>query len=401
MFYLIIFSIPIVTLLFWWAADKRLRGRADRRLRLGRIALAAFMVFQILYFSRLILGRAYGWAPAPMIIETAGYVWYLAVLPFVTLPVLVYMLAEGSYRFVRRWRERHRQPLVPPAPAGPQLSRREVLSLGMALAPPALALLGTGAAHATVTGFRIRQEDLPLSGLPPEFDGLRVVHLSDTHVGRFTNGGTLDRMVEAINDLDPDIVAMTGDLINNTLKDLPEAMAMMGRLRARHGVYVCEGNHDLFEGREGFERGVREGGIPLLLNESATLEIAGRRLEILGLRWGAPGRGRGALIAENMAALEQVRDHSADFSMLLAHHPHAFDIAADSGIPLTLAGHTHGGQLMLLPGFGIGNLMYKYCTGIYRVGAAALSVSNGAGNWMPLRINAPAEIVALTLRREG
>lgn len=401
MFYFILFSIPIVTLLFWWAADKRLRSRADRRLRLGRIALAAFMVFQILYFSRLILGRAYGWSPAPMIIETAGYVWYLAVLPFVTLPVLLYMLAEGIVRFVQRWKARQQTPFAVQETQDPKLSRREVLSLGLALAPPVLTVLGTGTAHATVGGFRVKEHAIPFADLPAEFDGLRIVHLSDTHVGRFTNGATLDRMVEAINGLDADIVAMTGDLINNTLADLPEAMAMLTRLEARHGVYVCEGNHDLFEGREGFERGVREAGIPILLNESRTLEIGGRRLELLGLRWGAPGRGRGALIEENMAALETVRDRSADFSMLLAHHPHAFDLAAEAGIPLTLAGHTHGGQLMLLPGFGIGNLMFKYCTGIYRAGAAALCVSNGAGNWMPLRINAPAEIIAVTLRRSN
>jgi predicted MPP superfamily phosphohydrolase len=88
------------------------------------------------------------------------------------------------------------------------------------------------------------------------------------------------------------------------------------------------------------------------------------------------------------------------FPILLAHHPHAFDPAAAAGIPLTLAGHTHGGQLMLTDTLGFGPAMFRYWSGEYRKGDNALVVSNGVGNWFPLRINAPAEIIHLTLRRE-
>ena len=91
------------------------------------------------------------------------------------------------------------------------------------------------------------------------------------------------------------------------------------------------------------------------------------------------------------------------FQILLAHHPHAFDPAAAVGIPLTLAGHTHGGQIMLTDQLGAGPAMYRYWSGLYHKQAAhrdaALVVSNGVGNWFPLRINAPAEIVHITLRR--
>ncbi|MBU0639220.1 MAG: hypothetical protein KKB50_10180 [Planctomycetes bacterium] len=88
------------------------------------------------------------------------------------------------------------------------------------------------------------------------------------------------------------------------------------------------------------------------------------------------------------------------FTILLAHHPHAFDRAAEAGIPLTLAGHTHGGQLMLGNDVGAGSVLFKYCSGPYRRGASTLVVSNGVGNWFPLRVNAPAEILHLTLRAE-
>jgi predicted MPP superfamily phosphohydrolase len=87
------------------------------------------------------------------------------------------------------------------------------------------------------------------------------------------------------------------------------------------------------------------------------------------------------------------------FPILLAHHPHAFDLASQANIPLTLSGHTHGGQLMLSHNVGFGPLMYRYWSGLYTRGGSQLLVSNGVGNWFPLRVHAPAEILHVTLRR--
>src|SRR5205085_1142502 len=117
------------------------------------------------------------------------------------------------------------------------------------------------------------------------------------------------------------------------------------------------------------------------------------------IRWGSPWNRRDAYINEHTQETLSLRDPNA-FPILLSHHPHAFDPASAQGIPLTLAGHTHGGQLMLTPTFGAGPLLFKYWSGLYRrLTGEALVVSNGTGNWFPLRINAPAEILHLTLRR--
>ena len=99
-----------------------------------------------------------------------------------------------------------------------------------------------------------------------------------------------------------------------------------------------------------------------------------------------------------MRALVQQRDRDA-FPILLAHHPHAFDAAAEAEMPLTLSGHTHGGQLMLNEQLGFGPAMFRYWSGLYQRGQSKLIVSNGVGNWFPLRTNAQAEIVHITLRR--
>ena len=116
---------------------------------------------------------------------------------------------------------------------------------------------------------------------------------------------------------------------------------------------------------------------------------------------GALNRGRmsrDAGISDSMQILLPQIDPDA-FAILLAHHPHAFDAAADAGIPLTLSGHTHGGQLMLSQNIGVGPMMFRYWSGIYQKAKSQLVVSNGVGNWFPLRINAPAEIAHITLQK--
>jgi predicted MPP superfamily phosphohydrolase len=159
----------------------------------------------------------------------------------------------------------------------------------------------------------------------------------------------------------------------------------------------------LFQDPAEFRRRIREAGLRLLVNESASLAIRGVPVQLLGLRWGASDthphdpKSRGDQAIEG-SMKELLPQRLADaFPILLAHHPHAFDFAQD--IPLTLAGHTHGGQLMVAPNVGFGPMLYRYWSGLYQKGDRALVVSNGTGNWFPLRTRAPAEIVHLTLRR--
>jgi predicted MPP superfamily phosphohydrolase len=186
---------------------------------------------------------------------------------------------------------------------------------------------------------------------------------------------------------------MTGDLIDHSVYDLPEAVRMVERIDRRSGLFLIEGNHDLFDGREAFARGLRQADLPLLLNESAVVRLRGCPVQILGAMW----HGRGGSIEDQVDQVAGQLDPQA-FPILLAHHPHAFDRAAAVGIPLTLAGHTHGGQFMLTPEIGVGPALFKYWSGVYERHSSRLVVSNGAGNWFPVRTNAPAEILHVTLR---
>jgi predicted MPP superfamily phosphohydrolase len=230
---------------------------------------------------------------------------------------------------------------------------------------------------------------------------MTITQVSDMHVGRFTSGRVLREMVGEVNELRSDLVLVTGDLINNALSDLEEGLDLVRAMQARFGLFMIEGNHDLIEDGPEFERRVKASGVPFLLDESIVIPVRGVPLQLLGLRWTrATAQPRDQAIA--LAVANLARDRRPDaFPILLAHHPHAFDHAAEIHLPLTLAGHTHGGQLMLNERCGFGPAMFRYWSGLYTRGESKLVVSNGVGNWFPLRANAPAEIIHLTLRREA
>jgi predicted MPP superfamily phosphohydrolase len=410
-FLLIVLGLPVFDVVWWCWAHLRLRGLPHARR--WRLLLAAFMIFNLLSYGWLILARTLRLPiSVPAAALAASYIWHLVVLPTAMLCLAGY----GSLRVLIRC-GRWLRWLVPtpcarapqaatPAPAGnpgsagaadpPSLTRRQVLSAAVVALPPLATAAAQARALSQLDSFRVRPLRVVLPALPPALDGLTIAHLSDIHVGRFTSRRLLNEVVERTNALRPDLVLMTGDLIDFALADLAAGLDVLKRVEPRVGLFVCEGNHDLFEDREEFERRVRAAGLRLLLNESATLRVRGETVQILGLRWGQPGGGHGALLAAQMEQLLLLRRPGA-FTILLAHHPHAFDRAVEAGIPLTLSGHTHGGQLMLSANLGAGPLLFKYWSGLYRQGSSALVVSNGIGNWFPLRINAPAEILHLTL----
>jgi predicted MPP superfamily phosphohydrolase len=227
-------------------------------------------------------------------------------------------------------------------------------------------------------------------------DGMTIAHVSDTHVGKFTEPGMLNALADQINNLRADFAVMTGDLIDMSLSDLPAVLDMLNRLDPRQGIVVCEGNHDLYDSRHAFEKRTRASGLPLLVDQSCEINFRGSPVQFLGLKW---QEGGDLKIAESFATVQKQVNPEA-FPILLAHHPHAFDPAAAAGIPLTLSGHTHGGQLMLTDRIGGGPMMFRYWSGLYRKPNASLVVSNGVGVWFPLRINAPAEIIHITLRSQ-
>jgi uncharacterized protein len=392
---------PVLLLLFflgdvlWWLRALRRTPHQPWR---GLAVL--FIILQLIGISILLLSRfkGLGWDryfPRPILAMV--YIWHLLFIVPWLLFVGVIEIGKGVLALARwfaRVRPRHLR--------DDGISRREFLTSALTLAPAMLTGGAALAAEAQLNQFRVRSLELNLPTLPAQLDGLTIAHVSDTHVGRFTRANVLAKIVEEVNKMNADLVLMTGDLIDFAIRDLPAGIEMMKALHSRHGTYLCEGNHDLFQDPEQFRRIVLRSGLNLLRDQQLTLPVRGVRLQLFGLAWVA-GHRLARVEAESamksqMDRMRRELDERA-FPIVLAHHPHVFDHA--QGFPLMLAGHTHGGQLMLDQNTGFGPWLFRYWSGLYQKEGRTLFVSNGTGNWFPLRINAPAELVQLTLRRGG
>jgi uncharacterized protein len=404
-----ILSILVVFLLadvlWWWFAKSRFPQPTLEHRRRRRLITALFTV-AILSLGLMIAARMLRidtelLTPQVLIIFTL--VWHLLALPV----ALVIILLHGTTQAGKALFALGRKPSPAPVQAAEstpeptvQPSRRDFLAHVGAFAPVVLAGAGTAYSTATLSSLRVREVSIPIAGLPSGLDGLTIAHVTDTHLGRFTDAKAFRQIVSTVNGLDADLILHTGDLINDDQRHLPMACELMREMKSRHGLFLCEGNHDLIGGRESFYQGMRNEQMPLLIDQIGSVSIKGHAIEILGLPWtrGARTSGADGAIAEGVNRLASRRSSSA-FPILLAHHPHAFDAAVENRIPLTLGGHTHGGQMNLTPSLGFGPAMYRYWSGLYsRVGCHTF-VSNGSGNWFPLRINAPAEVARITLRR--
>jgi predicted MPP superfamily phosphohydrolase len=405
MFGLRLFMYLFVVLdLSWWLwADLRLRRLP--RARFWRLLLAPFILVQIggvilrLSFTTAVRGSA-GFLPPWLL--AAQYLWHLLVLPAAFLWILLFRIVRlggigiwgiATGKPLAVWRK---TPTAGPAPVpAPGLTRRELLGAAAVAAPPLMIGAITPVALRQFGHFRIRRVRLPVAGLPANLDGIRIAHVSDIHVGRFLPPSMLPKIVEATNQLHADLILLTGDLIDFSQDDLPPAIEAVKRMDPHNALAMCIGNHDLIEDGRAFSRRVTASGIPLLADSAMTVRVRNEEVQLLGLPWMG---GDMAAMQSSVSRLTRMRRPGA-FPIVMSHHPHAFDPAVDANFPLMLSGHTHGGQLMLTDQIGAGPAFFRYWSGLYRKRSSALFVSNGVGNWFPLRINAPAEIVEITLVR--
>jgi uncharacterized protein len=384
--------------IFWWCVLARATNR-----KWVRAFVTIFMIAQTVGLIWLISGRFFQtdwdrWLPKSA--TAAIFIWHfigLGLLSLLGIALIPILLVQQTVRISRR----RRQPEEQLSDHRNHYTRREFLSVAAAITPPLLTLGLTGIALSQLNRFRVRHLVVPIRDLPRDLDGTTIAHVSDMHVGRFTSGRVLREMVRVVNEFRADLVLLTGDLINDALTTLDEGIDLVRALDPRLGLYLIEGNHDLIENASEFERRVKASGIPFLLDESAIASVHGVPVQLLGLSWTRRhGANHDEAISRSVRALLQQRRPDV-FPILLAHHPHAFDAAAEAGMPLTLSGHTHGGQLMLNERLGFGPALFRYWSGLYTRGESKLIVSNGVGNWFPVRANAPAELIHLTLRRES
>ena len=272
--------------------------------------------------------------------------------------------------------------------AAPDAARRSFLQAGAgALFAAPILLSGYGAAYAGRKG-GVQELALPF-GRP-----LRVVQLTDLHAGVYMNREQLRCYADRAISLQPDLFVLTGDCVSNALSFLPGCLEEMARIRTRYGTFATLGNHEhWYAGLGELRRIFRKSGIPLLNNEHRVIPTERGPFAVAGvddLRNGDP---------DLDAALQGIGPSVP--ILLLSHRPEIFPEAAGRGIPLTLSGHYHGGQIKIgLPGGGVSlaHLRTPYPEGLYRIGDSRLYVSRGIGTtFTPVRLNAPPEVTLIEL----
>ncbi|HVV87496.1 MAG TPA: metallophosphoesterase, partial [Kofleriaceae bacterium] len=231
-------------------------------------------------------------------------------------------------------------------------------------------------------GPRVRRVEVPLANLPvPSYS---IVQLTDVHVGPLIGRAFVERLVAQVNALAPDLIVITGDLVDGRLAELQREIEPLRGLRARDGVWAVTGNHEYYWNAEAWLAHLRSLGVRLLRNERVS--IAGA-FELAGVD--------DSSAEEDLPRAVAGRDPARPL-VLLAHHPRVIVRAAAAGVDLQLSGHTHGGQL--LPLGWLARLFDPKVAGLGRFGRAWLYVSEGTGYWgPPVRVGTTQEVTAITL----
>jgi predicted MPP superfamily phosphohydrolase len=400
----VIFSFVLVTLYlsqrYWlrlaWRRLDRITSPAARRAL--RALLFLFLALLVTTLAERFFGR---FLPRPFPGASIIIVAQLWLLPSAVAYLLIKLVHAVSFA----WRR-----LSPPAPEA-DLPRRRFLryAAGAAGALP-LATAFYGFAQVRLR-YRIHEVEVPIAGLPPALDGLRIAQLSDIHAGDFMPPDEIASVAQRVNRLDPHLTVLTGDFVTGPADPLEDAIAALGRLRAPLGVFGCNGNHEIYAQADHRTPALfAHSGMTLLRQENAVLDYRGARFNLIGVDYQRTPRdmhSRGVAPGPMLEVIEPLVRRDMP-NLLLTHNPNAFPRAAELGIELSLAGHTHGGQIkveILDRWVSPARFITPFIAGLYSrpgahgAGPSYVYVNRGLGTIaLPVRLGADPEITLLTLR---
>ena len=288
----------------------------------------------------------------------------------------------------------------------PELHVQPVLTLGFQLfAGVSLILITSLFIYGYLGGqrqLRISKRELSLAHWPSTSPCIKIAQISDLHIGTNLTTQELETYVQKVNELQPDLILLTGDILDANPAYIPDFFPYLNALHARHGVFACLGNHDRYAGAYAVAAGLADyTHITLLRDQVAHLAIAGTTLHLIGLDDRGKDWARG-LDADTTLTHLRADIPSHEPTVLLSHRPDIFPAAANLGIDLTLSGHTHGGQFALpfqSHQFNLARFITRFPRGQYTLGKCFLYVNRGLGvTGQRIRLFTPREIALLTCR---
>jgi predicted MPP superfamily phosphohydrolase len=237
---------------------------------------------------------------------------------------------------------------------------------------------------------KLKEIQIPVARLSQSQSGFRIIHLSDIHINHFTSKEWIESLVERVNQQNPDVILITGDVIDDHLDRIKEFPPILRQLKSKHGIYVVSGNHEYYGGIQHFNDFCDQSNFHILNNETITID---KGLHIVGIpddtakSFSLPGPDLGI-------AMRNIQDDQP--IILMSHKPVGFPEAVKKGVSLQLSGHTHSGQILplnlLVP------LAFKYSYGLYELDTAYIYTTSGTGLWgPPMRIFTSSEIVSIDL----
>jgi hypothetical protein len=275
-----------------------------------------------------------------------------------------------------------------------------LLATGTALAVPLLALAfsAVGLFNARRTA-QVREVAVPVAGLPQALHGFTIAQISDIHVGPTVKAPYVQAIVDAVNRLQADAVAITGDLVDGGVADLAAHVAPLAGLRSRHGSFFVTGNHEYYSGATEWVAELRRLGLTVLQNEHVVLPHGGASLVLAGVTDHGAHHFDPSQRSDPLRAMAGA-PADAGLRVLLAHQPRSAPAAAQAGFDVQLSGHTHGGQFW--PWSMAVRLQQPFTAGLHRLQRLWVYTSRGTGYWgPPLRLGAPSEITRLRFVSEA
>lgn len=242
----------------------------------------------------------------------------------------------------------------------------------------------------------LEQVEIPLSNLPPEFDGFRILQFSDLHAGPTIKRKYIEEVTEQILDQKADMIVFTGDLVDGSVAWLQDDVAPLKQLDAPFGKFFITGNHEYYSGVDGWVREAARLGFDVLLNEHRVLSKGNGRFVLAGVTDFGGGDFSATHKSDPSAAIAGSPEGLT--KILLAHQPRSLTAAARAGFDIQLSGHTHGGQYF--PGNYLARLNQPYIKGLHRHENMWVYVNRGVGYWgPPLRLGTSSELTLVTLRK--
>ncbi|HEY3698849.1 MAG TPA: metallophosphoesterase [Spongiibacteraceae bacterium] len=237
--------------------------------------------------------------------------------------------------------------------------------------------------------------EIPIANLAPALQGFTIAQISDIHIGPTIKRDYLEAIVDTVNSMNADVVAVTGDLVDGSVAQLAAHTAPLSRLSARYGAYFVTGNHEYYSDADAWTAEIERLGVRVLNNEHVILQHGGANILLAGVTDYSAHGFDASQRSDPHAAIANA-PHNIDFKLLLAHQPRSASAAAAAGFDLQLSGHTHGGQFW--PWIYFVRLQQPYTAGLHRLGKLWIYTSRGTGYWgPPKRFLAPSEITRITL----